>query len=475
VTNAGVAVWVTPGAFGWTADELARESETIAACVKKCWSVEVTPGQTPGVAQLDFRFRDPLAELVPFSALPAPLPGRLTLGINDQGEPVYIFNHLSILIVGQLGSGKSNALWNLIMQALASSEPFSLWVIDPSGGVELHALSLGSPIVKEYAAEAGPIRRLIRNLHREMLNRMRGMAGKSRFHVPTVEEPRWYLVIDEMVRLGNILEREDNDLLIEILSMCRKAGITVVALTQIPFAHTMGEKVRLLFPQKVVFRANDLMITNSIFGAGAESLGAKASKISAATPGIAYAVFERTNRPMRLRGPAQDEHSISLIAQGVVPEGVAISEGFIGRDVRNVSHVVYQFITDDGEILYIGISNDGTRRLAEHLSSEKRERLLQPDVSWRPLLSLDVESCAPEIASGKTVREVAEEIEKTLIQEHQPVFNIAHAGNGKKSRRRKPQAPQPAPPPQPDYWVEQVVDESSPPDGPRAITDGTSE
>lgn len=434
LTGAGLSAWVTCGRFGWTADGLAGKAETIAAGIKRCRGVTVTQGNYPGVARIDFAFTDPLADIVPLTRLAAPPKGRLTCGVTERGEPAHLHAHLSTLIVGLPGSGKSNLLWTLITSALASGQPFELWVLDPAGGVELWELSNGSPLVRAYAASPTDMRQLVKELHAAMLARMEAMAGKERLHTPTKEQPRWFLVIDEQMRahhnLGKVNGTDYSRLLVEIMSLGRKAAITVISLTQIPFAHSIGEQVRILFPQKIVFRANDFMVTNSVFGGGSEALGAAASKISIKTPGVGFMILDSDLKPARFRSPLITDAMASLIARGMLPDGIPTADDAGARDWHNAPHVLYRWDNQARSPVcrYVGITVDGVRRAGEHLSTVAKAELREPGVTMTIVQEFTAESCAEQVAAGRTVKQVAEETEAAMIRELEPPLNIAHNG-----------------------------------------------
>jgi hypothetical protein len=448
LTNSGIAAWVTCGTFGWSADDLATRAQTIAAGISRCRGVTVTQGDYPGVARLDFAFSDPLADVLSVAELAAAPRARLTCGLTERGDPAYLHNYLSTLVVGLPGSGKSNMLWTLILSALAAGEPFELWVLDPAGGVELWELSNGSPLVRDYAASPAEMKRLVKDLHTKMIERMNTMAGKERLHTPTKEAPRWYLVVDEAMRAWNQLKKTGGNgpnhqqMLVEILSLGRKAAITTIALTQIPFGHAIGEQVRLLFPQKVVFRSNDWLVTNTAFGSGSEALGAAASKISVRTPGVGYMIGDTDTRPVRFRTPFISDFMTTLIAKGMLPDGIPTTAG-AGQSWHNNEHVLYRWDTPpegvelDGKtyigVLYVGISVDGLQRADQHLSNEAKAVLRSPGVTMTIVERFNVESHSAEVEAGKTVRQVALEVEAPMIGQLGPPLNIAHNGR----RRRK--------------------------------------
>jgi S-DNA-T family DNA segregation ATPase FtsK/SpoIIIE len=452
ITGTGLSAQAICGRFGWTADELAAKSQVIAAGIKRCRGVVVTQQDYPGVARIDFAFTDPLAEIIPITALPAPKRGRLSCGVTERGEPAMIHNYLSTLVVGLPGSGKSNLLWTLITSMLAAGEPFELWVLDPAGGVELWELSQGSPLVREYAAEPAAIRAQIRKLHDAMFARMRRMAGKERLHIPTEAEPRMYWVVDEWIQVWAAARAGDNSktdyvrLLLTILSLCRKAAITPIALTQIPFGHTIGDQVRTLFPQKVIFRVHDHTVTGAVFGAGVEQAGMAASRIPLKTPGVGYLITDEDPKPYRFRAPLVTDAMAGAVAKGMLPDGIPTSASVV-RHWHNNDHVLYRWDTPPEGVqlpgreelyfgvLYVGISVDGARRADEHLSNTDKAVLRTPGVMMTIVSRFTEESCAESLATGRMVRDVAEEWERDLIRELEPPLNVAH-NPGRKGRSR---------------------------------------
>lgn len=76
---------------------------------------------------------------------------------------------------------------------------------------------------------------------------------------------------------------------------------------------------------------------------------------------------------------------------------------------------VYRYLDADGVLIYVGITNRGVQRQAEHVVHSKW---------WRFVHSQDVEHYDD--------RETAERRERYLIEKHQPPFNVVHNADHKR-------------------------------------------
>jgi hypothetical protein len=76
---------------------------------------------------------------------------------------------------------------------------------------------------------------------------------------------------------------------------------------------------------------------------------------------------------------------------------------------------VYRYLDADGVLIYVGITNRGVQRQAEHVAHSKW---------WRFVHAQDVEHYDD--------RETAERRERYLIEKHQPPFNVTHNAEHKR-------------------------------------------
>jgi hypothetical protein len=487
LTHAGIAALVDNGRYGYTEDEMAAVADRAASAalpsgfvrwllgwLPESWAealpltpkaryVTVAPEEGgTGTCIITWAFNDPLAELVPVTAIVRADRAMWCIGVTENGTPAMIWKHLPVLVVGMSGAGKSNLLWTIIMSQLLSGEPFEIWCIDPKGGVEFRELGqvAGGPLVREYARDRKGIRDLIVKLFNRLEIREKAMAATGeRYHVPTDAEPRILVPIDELVTVyGHISAKPSlEQTFAEFLSRCRAAGISPVCATTTPFGHSIGEKVRDKFPTKVVGRINDTFVTSAMFGPHAEQLGIRATQIKTSTPGVFYTHMNEWAYPSRLRTPYQTDDMVRLLAQGRLPDGLVLREQDLHPEVaapmglrENRTHYFYEFYTETPEgvqlpaafgggryagVLYVGISVDAVRRQDEHLSNEQKRVLNTVGVGWHITRQWTALDCADDIIAGRTVKQVAEDYEKHMIQRLRPPLNIAHNGNGKRGRK----------------------------------------
>lgn len=415
VTETGIAADVATGSVGWSATRTAAQSETLAATILGCRAVTVTQAGVPGWTTLHFQWADPLSRIVTPDRLALPQKGRLAFGVTEDDDLASIAMFKSLLVVGVPGSGKSSTAWALLASAIATGTPFMLRVIDPKGGVELHALK-GSPLVRDYARDEKSTKEIIDRAYRAMKKReeLLERTGK-RMHTPTPAEPLEILLIDELLLLPGILKEGTASKLGQILIEGRATANVVWALTQIPHIDTVG-RIRNLFVQKLVLATESPDHTDAVLP-GAESSGAKASRIPESTPGIGYAQIEGIRGYQRFRSVYFDDELIRVIASGYAPPGVPINEG-VARPLDSQPHVLYAWYSPEPEmeLLYVGISNSSARRAVEHLANAAKEELAQEGVTMHIMARFE----------GEDARQQALAAEEAAIKEMRPKLNKIH-------------------------------------------------
>jgi predicted GIY-YIG superfamily endonuclease len=480
LTQSGMSATVDSGHLGLTDEEIASLADRVAASALPSnqvrWALQKLPerwtekipmlvpaARYATVAALDgmgtvtitWMFLDPLRELIPVTALVRTDATMWAIGTTEHSQPAMTWKHLPILVVGMSGSGKSNLLWTIIMSQLLSGEPFKIWAFDPKGGVEFNQLrkALGQGMVEEYARDRKEIRDLAVKLFNRMEMREHAMAATDeRFHVPTVQEPRILVPIDELVTVYEHLVSGKPNLeatFATFLSRARAAGISVVCATTTPFGHSIGEKVRDKFPVKIVGHINDTFVTSAMFGRHAEALGVRATQIRNSTPGVFYLHMNEWPQPVRMRTPYLTDEMVELLAQGKLPDGLVLANVEEHPEVEapmglkaNRTQYLYRWDTppegvklEDGTIyrglLYVGISIDVATRITQHLSNRQKKILNTVGVTCRVDREWTAMDCADDIIAGRTVEQVAQDYEKHMISTEHPLLNIAHNGRRK--------------------------------------------
>jgi DNA segregation ATPase FtsK/SpoIIIE, S-DNA-T family len=227
------------------------------------------------------------------------------VGITDSHQwwRVPVRGH-HLLIAGATGAGKGSVLWSLIagLGPLVKTGQVRLCAIDPKGGMELGA---GAALFSEFSHDATDatldlLRRLVTVMHARA-NRLR---GHTRLHTPTISEPLFVVIIDEIAALtAYVTDRkvrtEIEHLLGLLLSQGRAVGISVVAAIQDPSKETLP--VRQLFTVRVGLRLTEASQTAMVLGQGARDAGAECDLIADTTPGVGYVMIDGTAQPQRVR------------------------------------------------------------------------------------------------------------------------------------------------------------------------------
>lgn len=260
----------------------------------------------PGRVQLTFATFDPLMTAVP--AIPILRRMDLTavpVGVRDDGEmwtlPA-IGTHL--LIAGATGAGKGSVLWSLI-RGLASditSGRVQVWGIDPKGGMELgFGRAMFARLVDTTPEQMAD---LLEEAVRVMDARTSRLAGHSRLHAPSVEEPLIVVVIDELASLTTYMGNRDvrkrvDAALQQLLTKGRAPGVTVVGALQDPRKEVLS--YRDLFPARVALRLAEREQVSMVLGDRAWDAGAHCERIPHALPGVGYVYLDGQPEPVRVR------------------------------------------------------------------------------------------------------------------------------------------------------------------------------
>lgn len=385
-------------------ETLMKAAPTLAPMVG-CREVSVKQVGYSGAVKLRFLWSDPLAEVIKPAQIRSAPAGVAPIGVNEFGKvhgiPVLNSKGESIftptLIGGISGSGKSTALWALLGGFLVLGVPVRLRVIDPAGGVELAALQQaldpdaeGGFRVHRYASTWTEGTKVIEDAHKAMHARLRSMAGQTRAHKPTLAEPLDLIVIDEFLQSPATLKKADSKLA-EVMSLGRKAGYSVVALTQIGHADSLGA-IRELFAERLVFATRTREQTVTILGSGQADTPPPAHRIDKkATPGVGYQVND--DGAVRFRTVFYDDAQVHEIAHGHVPRGM---ERFGQVEERVTHHALYRFYTPDRQLAYVGETNDPRRRLEEHRKGSPWFKQVDPQLTKVVWFETKAEALAAE-------------------------------------------------------------------------------
>ncbi|WP_152363721.1 FtsK/SpoIIIE domain-containing protein [Microlunatus speluncae] len=242
-------------------------------------------------------------------------------------------NH--ILIGGAVGAGKGSVLWSLVkgLGPAVRSGRVRLIGLDPKGGIELgfgrpmfHKLISADPDDAEKTAtetlEAFAV--ALEDAGTIMRARLARMQGNSRLHVPSVEEPLYVIIIDEIAALTAYVDdrkmRERIGAALGILlSQGRAPGCLVVAALQDPRKEVLPQ--RGLLPIRIGLRLNEANDTTMLLGEGARDRGAACHLIPRSMPGTGYVLVETQPEAARIRFPWISDPDVIQLAQQYAPRG----------------------------------------------------------------------------------------------------------------------------------------------------------
>jgi hypothetical protein len=300
--------------------QLAEQVETIAASLE-VREVRVTRDpDNARYALVTIVRRDPLATPTgPWPQLSAaslsvwaPIP----VGRGEDGQPISLsLPERNVLIGGEPGAGKSVGLSMLVASA----------ALDPT--CELYLFD-GKWV--ELAPWAGCAARLVGpNLDQaaEVLAELRGemddrylalLANRRRKLDPGVGLGLRVVVIDELALYLNAGERRKTQVIAELLrdlvSRGRAAGIIVLAATQKPSADVIPTFLRDLFSIRWAFRCSTPQASDTVLGQGWAAAGHSASTIDLDRPGVGLLLHEG-RRPVRLRTFYLDDADLLVLAR----------------------------------------------------------------------------------------------------------------------------------------------------------------
>ena len=239
----------------------------------------------------------------------------LTFGVGQDGLAISIgLPEHNLLIGGEPGSGKSVAL-STIVAASALDPSVHLTLLDGKH-VELVAWTdVADEFVganQDEAVEVLEELRTIMDLRYETL-----AATRKRKMVSTDVEGLHVLVIDELAFYLRGGKKETRELFAELLrdlvSRGRAAGIIVIAATQKPSHEIVPTWIRDLFSFRLAMRCTSSDASDTILGQGWAAQGFSAASIDPATRGVGYLLAEG-GVPTLIMTPYLSDDEIEVIA-----------------------------------------------------------------------------------------------------------------------------------------------------------------
>lgn len=432
ITQTGVEAVCVTGVIGQHARVVAKQADDLASGVfaDRCAVKVLNPSSA--LVRWDWG-RHLGAECRLADVQPPTAPNMVSFGITEDGEPAELVANLSVLAGGASGSGKSTFAWAWLAGYIAAGIPIRVRVVDP-GRVEFDALrkhlekhGAENGITHQYVHQTTGLDQFWRGLDRALEARLDAVSKKGvREHVPTQEEPLDILLIDELLPYAKDLKSDGTGHVIgKIAFLGRKAGYLVCALSQVGQVDTLG-RARDVFPQRLCYRTMNPDATGAILGGYPESQGAPCSEIDINDRGVFY--FTPPGRKGYTAGRCANvpDAETKVIAGGRLPEPPADKRLALVLS----PHVLYRYWGQvgtpvEGQLLYIGISNDLERRHAEHQrAADERE--------WMQYAG------EPEVRNEDHYpnRDLAETAEAKAIKREKPLHNdLFNHGNPRRVRR----------------------------------------
>jgi hypothetical protein len=321
VTDTGVVargewaqVRIGPGS---TVKDLIGRADAIAAGLAVAIvKVDAVPGNA-GWARITALRSDPLAVPapawpwleMPTTSLWKPIP----VGVDETGQEVTVtLAEHNLLLGGEPGAGKSVALSQLV--AAAALDPYAgLWLLDGKV-VELAAWQPGA--TGSAATDIVEAIAVLRHVAEVMDDRYRQLLETGRRKIDS-SIPLQVVVIDELAHYltwGDKKPRDAfTDVLRDLVSRGRAAGIVVIAATQKPSSDVVPTSLRDLFGYRWALRCTTNAASDTILGSGWASEGVSAASIAPDTRGVGWLLHE-SGLPVRLRAHHLDDQSVARLA-----------------------------------------------------------------------------------------------------------------------------------------------------------------
>jgi DNA segregation ATPase FtsK/SpoIIIE-like protein len=300
---------------------LERASEVIAAALRvRDLRVRRDPGNA-SLAEIVIARRDPLALGPPLpwpqaDATRTNLWESVPVGVGEDGESVTVLlPERNLLLGGEPGAGKSVAL-SLLVATAALDPSCRLWLLDG----KLVELATWSRCAEGKAGVSSiEAIEVLHNLQEEMDHRYAQLLVAGRRKVAQNEGVALHVVvIDELAHYLSTSDRKERtdfaDLLRDLVSRGRAAGIIVLAATQKPSADVVPTSIRDLFGFRWAMRCSTPQASDTILGSGWASAGYSAADVDPASRGVGYLLHEG-GIPQRIRSHYLDDRTLATLSK----------------------------------------------------------------------------------------------------------------------------------------------------------------
>lgn len=240
----------------------------------------------------------------------------IPVGVGEDGSPITVsLPERNVLLGGEPGAGKSAAM-SLLVATAALDPGCQLWLLD---GKLVELATWAGSARGTAGVDTREAIDLLAGLRREMDGRYAELLASRRRKVSAESGlPLHVVVCDELAHYltsGDRRERaEFADLMRDLVSRGRAAGIIVVAATQKPSSDIIPTSLRDLFGFRWALRCATPQASDTILGSGWASAGFSAADVDAAHRGVGYLLHEG-GTPVRLRSYYLDDAALDSIAR----------------------------------------------------------------------------------------------------------------------------------------------------------------
>jgi S-DNA-T family DNA segregation ATPase FtsK/SpoIIIE len=242
--------------------------------------------------------------------------GPVHLGIDENGEHVYVFlGERNMLLGGEPGGGKSNAL-NLIVAHGALSGDCKLILIDGKQvelGLWRHcADKFIGPSMTDALACMAHLQQIMNDRYDQLL------AQGLRKITPESGESVYLVVIDEYAYFSATVGDKAQQakfaaLTRDLVARGRAAGVIVILATQRPSHQVIDPSLRDLFGYRWAFRCTTDSSSDTVLGHGWAGEGYSAATIDPLARGVSWLLSE-TGVPRRIKAAYLSDDDIKHLA-----------------------------------------------------------------------------------------------------------------------------------------------------------------
>jgi S-DNA-T family DNA segregation ATPase FtsK/SpoIIIE len=242
--------------------------------------------------------------------------GPVHLGLDENGEHVYVFlGERNMLLGGEPGGGKSNAL-NLIVAHGALSGDCKLILIDGKQvelGLWRHcADQFIGPSITDALASMASLQQIMNNRYDQLL------AAGLRKITPESGEPVYLVVIDEYAYFSATVGDKTQQAKFaaytrDLVARGRAAGVIVILATQRPSHQVIDPSLRDLFGYRWAFRCTTDSSSDTVLGHGWAGEGYSAATIDPLARGVSWLLSE-TGVPRRIKAAYLADDDIKHLA-----------------------------------------------------------------------------------------------------------------------------------------------------------------